>query len=67
MEDPTHRSTFLIQKEMSDLAPPDINDDYTIVEDNTITQDVGSYASIRMTMMFKIPGGKMVATMMMPL
>ena len=52
------RSTFLIQKEIYDTSPADINDDDTIVEDNTTTQDVSTYQSVRMTMMFKIPGKK---------
>ena len=55
MTDPSQRSTFLIQKEIYDAVELDFPDDDTIGDDNT-TQDVSSYKSLRMTMMFKLPG-----------
>ena len=55
MTDPSQRSTFHIQKEIYDAVELDFPDDDTVGEDNT-TQDVSKYKSLRMTMMFKIPG-----------
>ena len=56
MTDHVQRSTFYIQKEIYETTPSEFPDDDTLGEDNTTTQHISTYKSVRMTMMFKIPG-----------